>query len=123
MVNIENNPWFVADDVCATLGFTLKSSGGHKISSSQHLKNLGDDEKQMIQRSKLSEKNNLRMLFDGASVGGNPRTILISESGLYKLVMRSSMPNSQPFRDWVTKVVLPAIRKDGGYVTRASLAT
>lgn len=38
--------------------------------------------------------------------------IIISESGLYKLVMRSDKPEAKAFQDWVTKVVLPAIRKD-----------
>jgi hypothetical protein len=47
--------------------------------------------------------------------GGNQLT-LISESGLYKLIMRSDKPEAKAFQDWVTKVVLPAIRKDGGYV-------
>jgi len=41
---------------------------------------------------------------------------LVAESGLYKLLMRSDKPQAKPFQDWVTKVVLPAIRKDGGYV-------
>lgn len=41
---------------------------------------------------------------------------LISESGLYKLVMRSDKPAAREFQDWVTRTVLPAIRKDGMYV-------
>lgn len=41
---------------------------------------------------------------------------LISESGLYKLVMRSDKPEAKGFQAWVTEVVLPAIRKDGGYI-------
>jgi prophage antirepressor-like protein len=40
---------------------------------------------------------------------------LVSESGLFKLIMRSDKPQAKPFQDWVTKVVLPAIRKDGMY--------
>ena len=45
-----------------------------------------------------------------------PSLGLISESGLYKLVMRSDKPEARQFQDWVTRVVLPAIRKDGGYI-------
>ena len=41
---------------------------------------------------------------------------LISESGLYKLVMRSDKPEAKQFQDWVTRDVLPAIRKTGSYV-------
>lgn len=42
--------------------------------------------------------------------------VVISESGLYKLVMRSDKPEAKVFQNWVTKEVLPAIRKDGGYI-------
>lgn len=45
---------------------------------------------------------------------------LISESGLYKLIMRSSKPEAREFQDWVTRVVLPTIRKTGGYVLNES---
>ena len=41
---------------------------------------------------------------------------IISESGLYKLLFQSRKPQAKPFQDWVTRVVLPAIRKDGGYI-------
>ena len=43
---------------------------------------------------------------------------LISESGLYKLVMRSDKPQVQAFQNWVAKVVLPTIRKTGSYSVR-----
>lgn len=42
---------------------------------------------------------------------------LISESGLYKLIMRSDKPQAKAFQDWVTKEVLPSIRKTGSFVT------
>ena len=48
--------------------------------------------------------------------GGARVVALISESGLYKLVMRSDKPEAREFQDWVTRVVLPAIRKDGAYI-------
>lgn len=48
--------------------------------------------------------------------GGTQKTSVISEPGLYALIMRSRKPEAQTFRKWVTSVVLPAIRKDGGYV-------
>lgn len=40
---------------------------------------------------------------------------VISESGLYKLIMRSDKPQAKPFQDWVTREVLPSIRKTGSY--------
>ena len=42
--------------------------------------------------------------------------VTISESGLYKLIMRSDKPEAQDFQNWVTRVVLPSIRKDGAYI-------
>lgn len=41
---------------------------------------------------------------------------MVSESGLYKLILRSDKEDAKPFQDWVTKVVLPSIRKTGGYL-------
>jgi prophage antirepressor-like protein len=41
---------------------------------------------------------------------------IVSESGLYKLVMRSDKPEARSFQDWVTRDVLPSIRKDGDYI-------
>lgn len=41
---------------------------------------------------------------------------LVNESGFYKLVLKSRKPEARKFQDWVTGVVLPAIRKDGGYI-------
>lgn len=38
---------------------------------------------------------------------------LVNESGFYKLVLKSRKPEARKFQDWVTGVVLPAIRKDG----------
>jgi prophage antirepressor-like protein len=37
----------------------------------------------------------------------------VSESGMYKLLLRSDKPEAKAFQDWVTREVLPAIRKDG----------
>ncbi len=40
----------------------------------------------------------------------------MAEPGLYRLIMRSDKPEAREFQTWVTRDVLPAIRKDGGYV-------
>jgi len=53
--------------------------------------------------------------YVSTSLRGGKVTI-ISESGLYKLVMRSDKPQAKQFQDWVTREVLPAIRKDGAYI-------
>jgi prophage antirepressor-like protein len=91
-VKIDGEPWFVAMDVTNVLGIGEKSRG-------YAVARLSDDERTLYQIQKG---------FRSVSV--------ISESGLYKLVMRSDKTEAKDFQNWVTKVVLPAIRKDGGYI-------
>lgn len=40
----------------------------------------------------------------------------INESGLYSLILSSKLPSAKRFKHWVTKEVLPSIRKNGGYI-------
>ena len=44
------------------------------------------------------------------------QSVLINESGLYSLILSSKLPQAKQFKHWVTSEVLPAIRKDGGYI-------
>ena len=104
-MTLEETPWFVAKDVCDVLGFS-----GY---ASHHTRRLGSEEIVTIRR----DSHTLRVrdhaaLFDHKA----PIVTLISESGLYKLIMRSDKPQAKPFQDWVTKEVLPSIRKTGAYV-------
>lgn len=103
VIDREGNPWFVARDVCDALGYPARAGG---VSSYLHV--LSADEKFKATRRTTSN------LFDGGY--GASMLMLISESGLYKLVMRSDKPEARAFQDWVTRDVLPAIRKDGAYV-------
>lgn len=50
----------------------------------------------------------------------HPQTVYLSESGLYKLILRSKMKKAQLFSDWVTNDVLPSIRKYGYYKMKKS---
>lgn len=50
------------------------------------------------------------------SIGRRQQAYIISEPGLYRLVMRSRKPEAKEFQRWVTHEVLPAIRKTGGYI-------
>lgn len=86
-------PWFVAKDVCDVL--ELSNVG-------QALARLDDDEKSSI------------TLNDGTP--GNPNKAIVSESGLYALVLASRKPEAHEFKRWVTHEVLPQIRKTGGYI-------
>lgn len=93
VVELNGQPWFAAIDVCKDLG---------RGNPSMAVKLLADSERTLISNE------------GQGGVGLNA----ISESGLYKLIMRSKKPVAKPFQDCVTQVVLPAIlRKDGGYVS------
>lgn len=102
VVELEGNPWFVAVDVCRVLDLKEHGKGG-----------FGHHLKRALNANEITPISKV-----GASLSGRGSTHqrIISESGLYKLIMRSDKPQAKPFQDWVTKVVLPAIRKDGGYI-------
>lgn len=91
---VEGEPWFVAKDVCDALGLS---------NTTESLRNLDDDEVSNISNSEVAQN------------GGRAARI-ISEPGLYKLIMRSRKPEAKAFQRWVTHEVLPAIRKTGGYI-------
>ena len=92
VVEIEGNPWFVAKDALAGMGYP-------QTSHANILKKLADDE----------------VILKQIQIGVRSVS-LISESGLYKLIMRSNKPDALAFQEWVTRHVLPAIRKDGAYI-------
>ena len=50
------------------------------------------------------------------SKGGPQRMKFIPESDIYRLVMRSKLPEAEKFQDWVCEEVLPQIRRTGGYI-------
>ncbi len=89
----DGEPWFVASDVCAALDYknTSKAVADH----------LDEDERsnEQLDRSRMGSKS-----------------VIINESGLYALVLRSRKPEARKFAKWVTSEVLPAIRKTGVYV-------
>lgn len=91
---VEGEPWFVAKDVCDALGLS---------NTTEALRNLDDDEVSNISNSEVAQN------------GGRAARI-ISEPGLYKLIMRSRKPEAKAFQRWVTHEVLPAIRRTGGYI-------
>ena len=54
-------------------------------------------------------------------IGRRQQAYIISEPGLYRLVMRSRKPEAKEFQRWVTHEVLPSIRKHGAYMTQQTL--
>lgn len=89
----DNEPWFVAADVCRALEIGNPSDA---------LRRLDDDEQALVSIEGLSRGNNK----------GN----IVSESGLYSLVLGSRKPEAKEFKRWITHEVIPSIRKNGGYI-------
>lgn len=87
-------PWFVAKDVCDILELN---------NITEALRPLDDDEKTNFRNSEVAQN-------------GGRAPIIISEPGLYKLIMRSRKPEAKEFQRWVTHEVLPQIRRTGGYI-------
>ncbi|MDD0928020.1 Bro-N domain-containing protein [Xylella fastidiosa subsp. multiplex] len=94
----DGNPWFVATDVCTALGYRNPSKA-----IADH---LDDDERsnEQLDRSRMGSK-----------------AVIISESGLYALILRSRKPEARKFAKWVTSEVMPSIRKTGSYSTTGTM--
>src|SRR5690554_3873496 len=93
IINKDNQPWFVAKDVCDI----LKHSNSRVA-----LSRLDEDEKGV---SKVYTH------------GGYQQMSVINEFGLYSLVLTSNLPEAKKFKRWVTHEVIPSIRKHGAYMT------
>ena len=89
----DGDPWFVAADVCRALDVG---------NISQAVSRLEEDEIHII----LNDTNR-----------GKRSMAIVSEPGLYALVLGSRKPEAQSFRRWITHEVLPAIRQEGAYMT------
>lgn len=97
-VEINNEPWFVGKDIAVALGYkdTVNAIKAH----------VDDEDKAGWQ---------ITTQF------GTKETTVISESGLYALVLSSKLPTAKKFKRWVTSEVLPSIRKHGAYMTPETL--
>jgi prophage antirepressor-like protein len=91
IVDLDGNPWFIGNDVCACVSIANPRNAFAR---------LDDDEKGVC-------------LVD--TLGGPQEVVVISEAGLYNLILRSDKPEAKAFRRWVTHEVLPQIRKTGVY--------
>lgn len=102
VVHVDDAPWFVAADICRVLGL---------VNPSKAVSRLDADEKG---------------LTSSETLGGAQSVIIVSESGLYTLILRcrDAVTTGSPahrFRKWVTAEVLPAIRRTGRYDDPAPL--
>lgn len=111
MVQDENKEvWFVADDVCKVLGYK-----NTKDAISKHCSKVIDSNDLVEGETELCKK----ITVD--TKGGKQAMIAINEPDLYRLIMRSRMPDARKFEKWVVEDVLPTIRKTGKYTVRRKI--
>lgn len=88
---INDEPYFVGKDVASVLGYS---------NTPKAIRDHVDEE---------DKTQNESFTVNGTAL------MLINESGLYSLILKSKMPNARKFKRWVTSEVLPTIRKTGSY--------
>ncbi|NHN31196.1 phage antirepressor [Paenibacillus agricola] len=94
-VVVNGEPWWVVKDICESIGLS---------NPTEAIRALDADEKSTL---RISE--------------GGPEANIISEAGLYSLIIRSSKPEAKAFKRWITHEVLPSIRQNGMYATDSLL--
>ena len=100
----KGEPWFCAKDLCVVLGYKNSS-----CAVNQHVRS-SDVAKRYVARL---AKNRFGVCEGKMQV---VQMIFVNESGFYALVLGSKLTTAVKFKDWVTSVVLPQIRKTGGYI-------
>lgn len=90
-VEIDGNPYFVANDVANALGYS-------------------NPRKAIIDHCKGVTKR------DTPTSSGVQSMSYINEGDLYRLIMKSKLPSAEKFEKWVMEDILPSIRKNGGYI-------
>ena len=99
----KGEPWFCAKDLCDALGYKRAD-----LAVKQHV-NPHDAAKRCVWVEVGKKK-------DGTPAKRLTQMIFVNESGFYALVLGSKLASAVKFKDWVTSVVLPQIRKTGGYI-------
>ena len=91
-VQINGEPWFVAKDVCDVLDIQNSRDAVSRLAQSM--------------RDEVGITD---------TIGRNQKTIVVNESGVYKLAFTSRKEEAERFTDWVAAEVLPTIRKHGAF--------
>lgn len=111
-----NEPWFIANEICQALDY--------KNVSQAVADHLDEDERMTVAKCDSQLFGEIMTLSKRYSHsgrrGGAQFLTLISESGMYSLVLRSHKPEAKKFSKWVTREVLPSIRKTGSYSVASS---
>jgi prophage antirepressor-like protein len=101
----DKNVWFKGVDAASILGYSDK-----KKAIRMH---VDEDEKKQL--------NELMGGQNGFNINFQPHTFFINESGLYSLILSSKLEGAKKFKKWITKDVIPSIRKTGTYTTQPKI--
>ena len=93
VVVINNEPWLVGKDAAIALGYSKPADA-----------------------IRVHVPDKFKGVYEMETPGGRQKVVILKEAGLYKLIMRSKLPNAEKFSDWTCGEVLPSIRKDGFYI-------
>lgn len=104
-VLVDGEPMFVGKDVAEVLGYVIPQKA---------IQDHVDPENVKVLKYRAFSKTELAGLWSGNDYSDKT---LITESGIYDLVFKSKLPNAIEFKRWVTREVLPSIRKHGAYMT------
>lgn len=93
-IKIDDEAWFVGNDVAIALGYAKPYEA--------------------VTRHIDSDDTLIHGVMD--SIGRKQKTKIINESGMYTLIIMSELPNARKFKRWITKEVLPSIMRTGSYI-------
>lgn len=96
---LDDEPWFVGRDVAKALGYAKPENAV---------------------KAHVDDEDKSTTPIQGSAY--ETRVVIINESGLYSLILSSKLPNAKKFKRWVTSEVLPAIRKQGYYISPSATA-
>ena len=96
--NFDGVSWFVAKDIALCLEYSSSAIAG-------------------IAKLFSAVPDKWKQIKPFATKGGIQNLLAVTEQGLYRFLMRSDKPKAVPFQDWLSDKVLPAIRKQGAYIS------
>ena len=101
VINKYDDIWFRAKTVALILKYS-----NHRKAIIDH---VDPEDKSRLKEINIGSNESLPLTWN------DENSIYINESGLYSLILRSDMDNAKKFKRWITKEVLPSIRKNGRY--------
>ena len=105
VITIDEEPMFIGEELVEKLGYKIDGT----TSYTKHVKKYCDEEDYI-------KMNNSKLELFGINDLGRKGGYLVNESGMYSLILGSELQSAKNFKRWVTKEVLPSIRKHGAYI-------